>query len=119
MVSWRRWRTPPGLDVNAILATVSEAQVTVRALSPVDNTVDSRLAMALVVVALLYLALLLYGSLVAQGVVEEKSSRVVEFLLPAVRPRQLLAGKVVGLGLVGLLQLAVVGVVGLVVGLVV
>lgn len=108
-----------GLDVNAILATVSEAQVTVRALSPVDNTVDSRLPMALVVVALLYLALLLYGSLVAAGVVEEKSSRVVEFLLSAVRPRQLLAGKVVGLGLVGLLQLTLVGVVGLVVGLVV
>jgi len=108
-----------GLDVNAILATVSEAQVTVRALSPVDNTVDSRLPMALVVVALLYLALLLYGSLVAAGVVEEKSSRVVEFLLSAVRPRQLLAGKVVGLGLVGLLQLTLVGLVGLVVGLVV
>jgi ABC-2 type transport system permease protein len=106
-----------GLDVNAILATVSEAQVTVRALSPVDNTVDSRLPMALVVVALLYLALLLYGSLVAAGVVEEKSSRVVEFLLSAVRPRQLLAGKVIGLGLVGLLQLTLVGVVGLVVGL--
>lgn len=108
-----------GLDVNTLLATVSEAQVTVRALSPVDNTVDSRLPMALVVVALLYLALLLYGSLVAAGVVEEKSSRVVEFLLSAVRPRQLLAGKVVGLGLVGLLQLTLVGVVGLVVGLVV
>ena len=106
-----------GIDVNAILRTVSEAQVTVRALSPVDNTDDSRLPMALVVVALLYLALLLYGSLVAQGVVEEKSSRVVEFLLSAVRPRQLLAGKVIGLGLVGLLQLGVVGLVGLVVGL--
>jgi ABC-2 type transport system permease protein len=108
-----------GLDVNTLLATVSEAHVTVRALSPVDNTVDSRLPMALVVVALLYLALLLYGSLVAAGVVEEKSSRVVEFLLSAARPRQLLAGKVVGLGLVGLLQLTLVGVVGLVVGLVV
>jgi ABC-2 type transport system permease protein len=105
-----------GLDVNSILRNVSEAHVTVRALSPVDNSLSERLPMALVVVALLYLALLLYGSLVAQGVVEEKSSRVVEFLLAAVRPRQLLAGKVLGLGLVGLVQLAVVGVVGLVVG---
>jgi ABC-2 type transport system permease protein len=107
-----------GIDVNAVLRTVSEAQVTVRALSPVDNSY-SRLPMALVVVALLYLALLLYGSLVAAGVVEEKSSRVVEFLLSAARPRQLLAGKVVGLGLVGLFQLALVGLVGLVVGLLV
>jgi ABC-2 type transport system permease protein len=104
------------LDVDGILRTVAEAHVTVRALSPEDTTRPARLSMALVVVALLYLALLLYGSLVAAGVVEEKSSRVVEFLLPAVRPRQLLAGKVVGLGLVGLLQLLAVGVVGLVAG---
>jgi ABC-2 type transport system permease protein len=105
-----------GLDVNGILGTVAEAQVTVRTLSPVESPTDSRLA--LVVVALLYLALLTYGSLVAQGVVEEKSSRVVEFLLTAVRPRRLLAGKVVGIGLVGLLQLAIVGLVGVVAGLV-
>src|SRR6185503_4699528 len=67
----------------------------------------------LVVVALLYLALLLYGSMVAQGVVEEKSSRVVELLLANVRPWQLLSGKVLGLGLVGLIQLFSVGAVGL------
>jgi ABC-2 type transport system permease protein len=108
---------PVGIDVNRILSTVAEAHVTVRTLSPVDDGHDEMLPVALVVVALLYLALLLYGSLVAQGVVEEKSSRVIEFLLTAVRPRQLLAGKVVGLGLVGLVQLALVGVVGLVAGL--
>jgi ABC-2 type transport system permease protein len=106
-----------GLDVNGVLRTVAEAHVTVRTLSPVDTRSDERLSLALVVVALLYLALLLYGSLVAQGVVEEKSSRVVEFLLAAVRPRWLLAGKVAGLGVVGLIQLVIVGVVGLVVGL--
>jgi ABC-2 type transport system permease protein len=105
-----------GLDVNGVLATVAEAHVTVRALSPARA--DEPLSLALVVVALLYLALLLYGSLVAQGVVEEKSSRVVEFLLAVVRPRQLLLGKVFGLGLVGLVQLVLVGVVGLVVGVV-
>lgn len=109
---------PTGLDVDDLLRTVSAAHVTVDVLSPGADQSSSRLAMALVVVALLYLALLFYGTLVAQGVVEEKSSRVVEFLLAAVRPRQLLAGKVVGLGLVGLVQLALVGVVGLVAGLV-
>ncbi|HEX6360073.1 ABC transporter permease [Actinophytocola sp.] len=108
---------PVGIDVNALLRTVAEAQVTVRSLSPVDNGYDELLPVALVVVALLYLALLLYGSLVAQGVVEERTSRVIEFLLTAVRPRQLMAGKVAGLGLVGLVQLTIVGVVGLVAGL--
>ena len=105
------------LDVDGVLRTVAEAQVTVRVLSSPDPDRGERLAIALVVVALLYLALLLYGSLVAQGVVAEKSLGVPEFLLPMARPGQLLAGKVVGLGLAGLLQLVVVGVVGLVVAL--
>ena len=48
-----------------------------------------------------------YGSLVATGVVEEKQSRVVELLLATITPWQLMAGKVLGLGAVGLLQLVI------------
>ncbi|RLK59647.1 ABC transporter permease [Actinokineospora cianjurensis] len=102
------------LDPDQVLATVGDATVDVRSLRAPDPTHDERLAMALVIVALLYLSLLLYGTMVAQGVVEEKSSRVVEILLATVRPWELLAGKVVGLGLVGLAQLTVVGGVGVV-----
>ena len=47
---------------------------------------------------LLYGQLIGYGFWVAVGVVEEKSSRVVEILLATIRPRQLLAGKVIGIG---------------------
>jgi ABC-2 type transport system permease protein len=108
---------PTNLDVDGVLRTVAEAHVTVRALSSPDPAHGERQAIALVVVALLYLALLLYGSLVAQGVVAEKSSGVPEFLLPVVRPGQLLGGKVAGLGLAGLIQLVAVGAVGLVVAL--
>ena len=43
-----------------------------------------------------------FGQAVAQGVTEEKSSRVVELLLTTVSPRRLLAGKVLGIGLLGL-----------------
>ena len=43
------------------------------------------------------------------GVVEEKSNRVVELILSTVRPRDLLAGKVIGIGLLGLAQIALVG----------
>jgi ABC-2 type transport system permease protein len=46
-------------------------------------------------------------------VVEEKATRVVEVLLATVRPVQLLAGKVIGIGLVGLLQLLLIGAIGL------
>jgi ABC-2 type transport system permease protein len=108
---------PEGIDVEAVLRNVAEAHVEVRSLTAVDPRADERLAIALIVVALLYLSLLLYGSMVAHGVVEEKSGRIVEYLLSAVRPAQLLGGKVAGLGLVGLIQLAIVGFGGLILGL--
>ncbi|MDQ3405466.1 MAG: ABC transporter permease [Actinomycetota bacterium] len=101
------------LRSDEVLATVANASIDLRALSVPDPLHDQRLALALVIVALLYMALLLYGTMVAQGVVEEKSSRVVEILLATVRPWQLLLGKVIGLGLVGLAQFVVVGTVGL------
>lgn len=63
---------------------------------------------------LLYLGIVGYGALVTQGVVEEKSSRVVEILLSTLRPWQLMLGKVLGLALVGLTQLVIIGAVGLV-----
>lgn len=69
---------------------------------------------ALVGVVVLYGLLILFGQFVAQGVVEEKSSRVVELLLATMRPWQLLAGKIIGLGLLGLLQMLVIAVVGVV-----
>ena len=54
----------------------------------------------------MYAALALYGNWVLMGVVEEKSSRVIEVLLGAVRPFELLAGKVLGILAVALSQLA-------------
>jgi len=72
-----------------------------------------RQVIAFLGVAVLYGLLILMGQYVAMGVVEEKSSRVVELLLSTIKPWQLLAGKVIGLGLLGLAQLLVVCVAGL------
>jgi ABC-2 type transport system permease protein len=58
---------------------------------------------------LLYMAILIFGQFVLLGVLEEKANRVVEVVLSRVRPRQILAGKVIGLGLLGLAQLFVIG----------
>jgi len=58
---------------------------------------------------ILYMAILLYGVQVMGAVVEEKTTRVVEVLVSSLRPFQLLAGKVVGVGAVGLFQLAIWG----------
>jgi ABC-2 type transport system permease protein len=62
---------------------------------------------------LLYIALITFGYAIAASVVAEKSSRVVEVILSAIRPAQLLAGKLIGVGLLGLLQIAVIAAVGL------
>ncbi|MCS7478986.1 ABC transporter permease [Umezawaea endophytica] len=102
------------LDPNVVAAKMAAAKVTVVALEPEDSQQGQRLAIGLVIAALLYYSLLVYGTMVAQGVVEEKSSRVVEILLATLRPWQLLLGKVMGLGAVGLLQLVLIGGIGLV-----
>ena len=52
----------------------------------------------------LYITLLLYGSQVMNGVIEEKSSRIIEVIISSVKPYQLLLGKIIGVGLVGLTQ---------------
>ncbi|MFQ5702822.1 MAG: ABC transporter permease [Gemmatimonadales bacterium] len=56
---------------------------------------------------LMYMAIVLYGVQVMGAVVEEKTSRIVEVLVSSLKPFQLLAGKVVGVGAVGLLQLGI------------
>src|SRR5699024_3865818 len=60
-----------------------------------------------VVGILIFVAIMMTGQMVAQGVVEEKSSRVIEILLATIRPAELIAGKVVGIGVLGLAQVVV------------
>jgi ABC-2 type transport system permease protein len=66
---------------------------------------DASVAVVYGAVFLLYGLLAVYGQWVAQGIVEEKQSRVVEVLLASLRPTELLSGKVLGLGALGLLQI--------------
>lgn len=57
-----------------------------------------------IMVFFLYISLILYGAMVMRGVIEEKSSRVVEVIVSAIKPFHLMAGKVLGVGGVGLTQ---------------
>jgi ABC-2 type transport system permease protein len=106
-----------GLDQAEIQSVLAPSPLPVRSLEPVDATERSKRTIATVSIFLLYGQLIGYCFTVAMGVVEEKATRVIEVLLAAVRPVQLLAGKVVGLGLVGLVQLAAIGAVGLAVAI--
>jgi ABC-2 type transport system permease protein len=78
-----------------------------------DGDGDARKGIAFAASLLLYMQLIIFGLAVASGVVEEKSSRVIEVLLASVPARALLAGKILGIGLLGLLQLALTVLVGL------
>ena len=76
---------------------------------PGKKTTDAATAVAYIGSLLLLTTLALYGQWVLTGVIEEKSNRVVELILSTVRPRHLMAGKVIGIGLLGLGQIALVG----------
>jgi ABC-2 type transport system permease protein len=69
---------------------------------------DAATLVAYVGSLLLLMSLAVYGQWVVGGVVEEKNNRVVEVILSAVKARDLLAGKVIGIGLLGLAQLTLV-----------
>ena len=77
----------------------------VRALDPQPGEAEGAGAIAFFAVFLLYGQIFGYGFAVAAGVVEEKSTRVVEVILSTVTARQLLAGKVMGIGVVAMFQL--------------
>ena len=84
-------------------------ELTTSTLQPAgDETTDAETLVALAGSVLLLMSLVVYGQWVVTGVVEEKNNRVVELILATVRPRHLLAGKVIGIGLLGLAQLALI-----------
>jgi ABC-2 type transport system permease protein len=70
-----------------------------------DGSDQTRTIVAYFGLILLYMAVLLYGTWILTGVTEEKSNRVVEVLVSSVRPWQILGGKVLGIGTLGLTQL--------------
>lgn len=101
-----------GVDTADLAHATASAVVTVDTIEPPDPERSQRIALSMAVAVLLYMQILAFGMYVAMGVVEEKSSRVVELLLSTLRPLQLLWGKVIGIGAVGLAQLTAYGVAG-------
>lgn len=104
-----------GLDPAERQAALSPPPLDVTELDPNRN--DQAQGFATIALFLLFFQLIGYGYWIAAGIVEEKASRVVELLLSTIRPRELLAGKVLGIGIVALGQLLFIGVVGLLLGI--
>ena len=91
-------------DVGKLLAPVALSNDVLGSAAGVD---DKAKDVALYAVILLFLAVSVYGQMVLTGVVQEKQSRVAEVILSRMRPRELLAGKVLGIGALGFAQFAV------------
>jgi len=67
----------------------------------------SALLMSFSLVFLIYMSLIFYGIYVLRGVLEEKSNRIVEIVVSSVKPFELMMGKILGIGAVGLTQMSI------------
>lgn len=103
-----------GVPPARILQALAPVPMSTTALSPSPPDRAARNVAAIAAALLMYIALAMYGSAVATGVAQEKTSRTAEVLLSAVRPRHLLTGKVIGIGATGLGQLAIAAAAGLI-----
>ena len=89
---------PPGAAARGVTLPI-------RGLTPPSASLTRRLT-GLFTVVLVWVLISAYGSQIAMGVGEEKSNRIVEVILASVRPLQLLVGKVSGIGVLALVQAA-------------
>lgn len=106
------------LERNQVPATIEQIRQWVRSLPLETSQVEkggtskksgflSAFMMTFVFVFILYMALIIYGIANLRGVLEEKTSRIMEILLSTFTPRQIMTGKLVGIGMVGLTQMGV------------
>jgi ABC-2 type transport system permease protein len=91
----------PEMDAMLAPVQVSSAQSG----SHVDH--ESSQVSVLVLFFIMYLVIMLYGMNVARSIIEEKTSRIFEVLLATVRPEAMMAGKIIGVGSVGLTQVGI------------
>lgn len=105
-----------GLSLGDISLLLQPANFRVMQL-PTDDTSESTelsfekhtqsMILAYFLLFMIYAALIMYGNMVATGVAEEKSSRIMEIMVSTVKPMELMIGKVIGIGSLGLVQFVV------------
>jgi ABC-2 type transport system permease protein len=105
-----------GLSQAQALGVLTPRALPVQALEPRPRNYDRNKGLISISLVVLFMALMFFGQAVAQGVTEEKSSRVVELLLTTLSPRRLLTGKILGVGLLGLALLFIPGAAALAAG---
>ena len=106
-------------ELDSLFASVNEAEAKITTINISDDGIESEDSAAIGAVVGIITAMLIYmfvmttGSMVMQGVMEEKTNRIVEVLVSSVRPFDLMMGKIIGIALVALTQMAIWIVVGI------
>ncbi|MDZ4752261.1 MAG: ABC transporter permease [Flavobacteriales bacterium] len=90
-------------EYQRIKVDIDFKEVNIEKLGKVDRT-QEKAVVGFVFAVFIYLFIFLYGVQVMRGVIEEKTNRIVEVIISSVKPFQLMMGKVIGIGLVGLTQ---------------
>lgn len=95
----------------ALLHSIEKNKIKVNAMEVTatgtkDANLGATMGVGIACAILIYLSLFIYGAQVMRGVIEEKTSRIIEVIISSVKPFQLMLGKIIGVGLVGLTQFA-------------
>lgn len=97
-----------GIDLNILASAESKVNITTKLISENGNTINSKaeasMGIGFICGILIYMFIFMYGTMVMRGVIEEKTSRIVEVIISSVKPFQLMMGKILGVALVGLTQ---------------
>lgn len=75
-----------------------------------ESNTGIAIGIGMILTFLIYMFVMSYGGMVMQSVTEEKTNRIVEIMVSSVRPFQLMIGKITGIGLVGIFQIAIWGI---------
>lgn len=98
-----------GITPQEAAALIAPPPPATRILEEPDGDTMARRIAAQAGTFVLYMTIIIFGQFILLGVMEEKQSRVVEVVLSRVKPELLLAGKIIGIGLLGLAQIIVIG----------
>ena len=99
-----------GIDLTILSEAQSTVHISTKIITEGGGTTNSKaeasMGIGFVCGILIYMFIFMYGTMVMRGVIEEKTSRIVEVIISSVKPFQLMMGKILGVALVGLTQFA-------------
>lgn len=99
------------VDIRQVIETAGNIKITTKRWNNDGSEKETSSSIAAgvggVFTFIMYMFILMYGTMVMQGVVEEKSNRIVEVMISSVKPFDLMMGKIIGIGLTGITQLGI------------